>query len=284
MVAKVHFLLLCSFALAIVLGLFIGAQFVSQAVSIVEDSGSVENAGYFFLYVIFAPAVLLFFLRYYKGRKLFFYAELLLEFSALQILLSLFLNEFYSLVLALALVAVRAFFAQLKQPLLFLASVVVGALLGSSFDLIPALVLSFLLAAYDYFAVFKSKHMVTLAKELQKRQAAFAIQFTVPPQAADKRVSKGKAGEGKGGKTEPRLRTQGESILLGTGDFVIPVLLSVSVLKSSVLSAMAMGIGAFVGLSVLLFIMQKTKGYYPALPPIVLFGTLFYCLSLLFFF
>ena len=287
MFPKVHLLLLCSFALAILLGLVIGAQFVSQRVSIVEDSGSVANAGYFFLYILFATALLLFFLHYYKGRKMFFYAELLLEFSALQILLSLFLSEFHSFALALAAVAARVLFAQLKQALLFLASVVVGALLGSSFDLIPALVLSFLLAAYDYFAVFKSKHMVVLAKELQKREAAFAIQFTAPPSPAVGKALGKKAGGRKEGKKEGKPEGvsgkggRGESILLGTGDFVIPVLLCVSVLKSSVISALATGVGAFVGLSVLLFVMQKTKGYYPALPPIVLFSSLFYALSLL---
>src|SRR3989344_9156334 len=224
---KVHLLLLACFFAALAGGLYVGADFIAQKLSIVEDSSSVENVGFFFLYILFATAVMLVLLRYYRGSKLFFLAELLLEFSAMQILLSLFLSDLYSGAIALALVFMRVFEKRLKQPLLLIATVIVGALLGSSFDLVPALALSFLLAAYDYFAVFKSKHMVTLAKELQNRQAAFAIQFTVPPQAADKRVSKGKAGEGKGGKTEPRLRTQGESILLGTGDFVIPVLLSV---------------------------------------------------------
>ncbi|MEM4254988.1 MAG: presenilin family intramembrane aspartyl protease [Candidatus Norongarragalinales archaeon] len=267
---KTHFLLLSSFFLALVAGLFIGANFISQQLSIVEDSGSVENVGFFFLYILFATALMLLVLHFYRGKRLFFLAEVLLEFSALQILFSIFIAELPATLLSLSLVLLRVFYSRLKQPLLFAATVVVGALLGSSFDLIPALALSFLLAAYDYFAVFKSKHMVTLAKELQKREAAFAIEFSSAPpsKAAGKRVEKTPA--------------RGESILLGTGDFVIPVMLCVSVLKLGVFAALATALGAFVGLSALLFVMQKTRGYYPALPPIVMFSTLFYVSTLLF--
>ncbi len=267
---KVHFLLLFSFSLALIIGLLVGANFISQQLSIVEDSSNIANVGYFFLYILFATAVMLIVLHFYRGRRLFFIAELLLEFSALQILFSIFLPELHAGLLALALVLLRVFKTQLKQTLLFTATIVVGALLGSSFDLLPALVLSFLLAAYDYFAVFKSKHMVTLAKELQKREAAFAIEFT----SGKKRLDGKPAGKSS---VKP-----GESILLGTGDFVIPVMLCVSILKISVFSALMTALGAFVGLSALLFVMQKTRGYYPALPPIVMFSVLFYATSLLF--
>ncbi|HIH20992.1 TPA: hypothetical protein HA244_07035 [Candidatus Micrarchaeota archaeon] len=271
--------LLASFGLAILLGLVVGSQFIGQQVSVVEDSDSLANAGYFFLYVLFSTALLLLLLHYYKGKKLFFFAELLLEFSALQILFALFSDSTYSFFAALAVVALRVWMPALKQPLLFIATMTVGALLGSSFGFVPAFVLSFLLAAYDYFAVFKSKHMVTLAKELQSRQAAFAIEF----RNAAAKVSTGKKPGNKAvrGKKGEIAVPAGDRILLGTGDFVIPVMLSVSLLKISVFSALAAGLGAFVGLSILLYIMQKTRGYYPALPPIVLFASLFYALSLL---
>ena len=272
---KVHLLLLACFFAALAGGLYVGAHFIAQKLSIVEDSSSVENVGFFFLYILFATAVMLVLLRYYRGSKLFFLAELLLEFSAMQILLSLFLSDLYSGAIALALVFMRVFEKRLKQPLLLIATVIVGALLGSSFDLVPALALSFLLAAYDYYAVFKSKHMVTLAKELQKREGAFAIEISVPS-------AQGKAGSPQArGKNPEKPSSRGESILLGTGDFVIPLMLCVSVLKLSVFAALVTALGAFVGLSALLFAMQKTRGYYPALPPIVLFSTLFYALTLL---
>lgn len=281
---KLHFLLLFSFALALFLGLALGAVFISQQVSVVEDSGSLLNVGFFFLYIIFATGLMLIVLHFYRGKKLFFFAELLLEFSTIQILLSLFLSEFYSLALALAAVALRVVKSDLKQPLLFVASVTVGALLGSSLDFIPAVLLSLLLAAYDYFAVFKSKHMVTLAKELQKREAAFAIEFRAKktPEQNENAVTAGAGGKAK--KTaqqnaEPE--KDFESILLGTGDFVVPIMLIVSILKISMFGSIAAAVGALVGLSSLLYVMQKTRGYYPALPPIVLFSVLFYSATLL---
>ena len=110
-------LLLFSFAFALALGLFVGSHFVAQKLSIVEDSASVANVGFFFLYIIFATALLLVVLHYYKGRNLFFYAELLLELSALQIFLSIFTSEFNSFAIALALVVFRVLAPALKQPL-----------------------------------------------------------------------------------------------------------------------------------------------------------------------
>ena len=264
---RVSFILLFSFALALFSGLFVGLHFIAQGVSFVEDSANIANAGYLFLYILFSTALLLVLLHYYKGKSLFLAAELLLEFSAIQILLSLFLDGTVAFVIAVVLVLLRLWKIELKQPLLFASCVAVGALLGSSLDFIPAVVLSVLLAAYDYFAVFRSKHMVTLAKELGKRQAAFAIEFKSARKAGVKAANAGKGAE---------------SILLGTGDFVIPIMLCVSVLKTSVFSAFATALGALVGLSVLLYVMEKTKGYYPALPPIVLFSALFYSASLLF--
>ena len=276
---KVHLLLLACFFLALAGGLYVGAHFIAQKLSVplpVEDPSSVANVGFFFLYILFATALMLVLLRYYRGRKLFLIAELLLEFSAIQILLSLFLSDIYSGAIALAAVLARVFETRLKQPLLLIATVIVGALLGSSFDLVPALALSFLLAAYDYYAVFKSKHMVTLAKELQKREAAFAIELSVPSAPGKTSSSAGKS------KTVETPAGRGERITLGTGAFVMPILLCVSILKLSVFAALVTALGAFVGLSALLFAMQKTRGYYPALPPIVLFSTLFYAVTLLF--
>lgn len=285
-------MLLFSFALALFLGLYVGSQLISQKVSVVENSGDVSNGGWFFLYILGATAAMLFVLKYYKGSKLFLVAELFLEFSTLQLLFSLLASNLDTMVLALALVIFRVLKPELKQPLLFLASVTVGALLGSSFDWIPALFLSVLLAGYDYIAVFRSKHMIVLAKELQKREAAFAIEFKLPSVAAKavegKRAGKptretsASAGGNERGSGAVAGAVKTESIMLGTGDFVVPVMLAVSVLKIGVFAAVMTALGAFVGLSALLFIMNKTKGYYPALPPIVLFSILFYSASFLF--
>jgi len=250
---RVSILLLSSFAIVLSVALFAGWNFISQKVSIVENPADLQNAAFFFAYILVATMLLILLLKFYKGNTLFRAVELLLEFSAIQVFLAIFANAIVSAAGALALVAIRFFNERLKTPFLMFATAIVGALLGSSLDLLPAMLLAWLLAAYDYYAVFHSKHMVFLAKQLGQRQAAFAIS----------------------------LKHKKESVLLGTGDFVMPAMLAVSALKISSLAAFSTAFGAFAGLAILVWHMEKNKGYYPALPPIVAGATVLFLAQML---
>jgi presenilin-like A22 family membrane protease len=263
MMRRVSILLLLSFVIVLATALFAGWNFIYQEVSIVENPADLLNAAFFFGYIIVATFILILVLKVYKGKNLFRAIELLLEFSAIQVFLSIFANALFSLAGALALVAVRFSDERLKTPFLMFATAVVGALLGSSLDLLPAMILAWLLAAYDYYAVFHSKHMVFLAKQLDQRQAAFAIS----------------------------LKEKKESVLLGTGDFVMPAMLAVSAMKTSLaaglpvalFAGLATAFGALVGLGLLVWHMEKNKGYYPALPPIVAGATALYLVQMVVF-
>ncbi|MFH0835931.1 MAG: presenilin family intramembrane aspartyl protease [Candidatus Micrarchaeota archaeon] len=250
---NVNSYLLLFFALTLLAGLFLGWQFIAQDVSIVEDAGDVSASLFVFGYILAATGLLFLVLKYYKGRNLFKALEFLLVFSSVQIVLFLFVNELLSLAGGLIAVGVRLWQPRVKNGFLLFAAMVVGAVLGSSLDLLPALVLAWLLASYDYVAVFKTKHMVKLAKQLSSRGAAFAI----------------------------HLKKKKESVQLGTGDVVVPVMLSVSALKLSVPAALLGVAGAVVGLGLLLGVLEKFKGYYPALPPIVAYTTAFIAASFL---
>ena len=230
-----------------VIALFIGAQFLHQEVSIVEDPSDPMNSIYLFAYIMVATAFLIILLKYYKGKKLFKGMELFLEFYAIYLLVGFAISEIVGLVVAVALISVRVFVPITRNAFLLLATAVVGALLGASFDVLPVALFASLLAAYDVFAVFYSGHMVMLAKKLKNRGAAFAISF----------------------------KHAKESIHLGTGDVVIPAMISVSALRlsQSMLPGFVAMAGALAGLLAMIFILEKKKGYWPALPPLV-FGAL----------
>jgi presenilin-like A22 family membrane protease len=249
----VNIYLLAFFACSLIAGLFLGAEFVFQGVSIVEDSKDLGSSLFVFGYILVATGIMFLVLKYYKGRNLFQAMEFLLEFSAVQIVLFLFVNEIFSFIGGLAAVGLRLWKPVLRNGFLLFAAMVVGSLLGSSLDLLPALVLAWLLAAYDYCAVFKTKHMVKLAKQLNERGAAFAIS----------------------------IQQKKESVQLGTGDVVVPVMLGVAALKLSWTAALLSSAGALVGLFLLLGLLERVKGYYPALPPIVAYSTAFVAFSLL---
>ncbi len=276
--------LVISFALVQALALGLGAIFVSQEVSIVEDSSDVGNSFFLLGYVVFAAIVLLLVLKFYRGKKLFFILELLLEFTAVQIAFSAILPQYgeaAAFAAGVLAVAVRVFLAQAKTTLLLLSTAVVGAVLGSSLDLFPAALFAVLLAAYDYIAVFHTKHMVELAQKLEEREASFSVSFgeeREAPPAPNEPQTQGKPKK-QGGKKELG------GIELGTGDLVIPAMLSVSALKfgafPNIAAGFAAALGSVFGLLLLFYILEKRRGYLPALPPIVFASLLFLGLELL---
>ncbi len=241
--------LIAAFLATQLVALFVGYQFLSQEVSIVENPEDAGNAVRFFIQILVSTAVLLLVLHFYKGKRLFQAVEYLLEFSAIQIFASLFVSAEYSLAAAIALVGLRILAPDLKMFFLLFATAVVGGLLGASLGIVPAILLSALLAIYDVYAVFGSKHMIVLAKQMQERGAAFAVHLN------DKKKK--------------------ESITLGTGDVVIPAMIVVSSIRlsDSLLPAAFALIGAVAGLMAMIYVLEKNKGYWPALPPLV-FGSL----------
>lgn len=245
----VSYYALGAFAASLALALSVGFAFTLAGVSVVEEPEKVENAVWLFGYILAAALAVILVLKFYKGTRLFFLLELLIAFTAVQLIAALFLDEFQSLVVGALAVLTRLLLPASRNLLLLATTAVVGALLGSSLGLMPAVLLAVLLSAYDYYAVFISKHMVMMAEQLEERKAAFAV----------------------------ALRHKKESLHLGTGDLVIPGMLCVSALKLGpypygVGAALATAFGCVTGLCFLILHMEKRKGYWPALPPIVAFG------------
>ncbi|MFH1779749.1 MAG: presenilin family intramembrane aspartyl protease [Candidatus Micrarchaeota archaeon] len=253
----VSVLLLVVFSCALVLGLFVGWHLVANNQTVFfDDPEEATNALIILGLVLFSTCLLFLVLRIYKGASLFKVIEYVLYFTAVELFSSLFVPENTAVALGLAVLALRYLLPQLRILFLVFSSCVVGALLGSSLGLIPAVLVGLLLSFYDLYAVFWSKHMISLVEKLGDRKAAFAI----------------------------NLKQGKEEITLGTGDVVIPVMLCVVALKEfSLLIAFGCVLGGVLGLAGLIFLMERRKGYYPALPPIVagcvMFSTLFYLAS-----
>ncbi|MEW5955833.1 MAG: presenilin family intramembrane aspartyl protease [Candidatus Micrarchaeota archaeon] len=272
---KVFALALLGFFLVQLLALFVGAQFIElikagQIEPIVANPSDPANAAIFFAYIVFGAVVLLIVLRYYKGRKLFLLAELLLFFTAFQVLAMLFVSELTALAIGAAVVAARLLKPGLRSPLLLVTAGVVGALLGANFDLLPAVILALLLSGYDIVAVFYTKHMVTLAKELSGRDAAFSVVFSTAPGAKRAPFPKAKG-----------VKTRIEALELGTGDLVIPAFVATAALKLPgkglfiggqwiAGAAVAALVGSLAGMIVLFILLERKRGYWPALPPLVI--------------
>ena len=138
----------------------------------------------------------------------------------------------------------------------------VTAILGISFGMIPAILLLLALAIYDAWAVYRTKHMITLADELTGQR--LPILLVIPKKA------------GYSFRTQKRLKEQmatgeeREAMFVGLGDVIIPGVLSVSAftflsasgrnflgLLSNQLVAIGAVVGSLVGFLVLMRFVLK---------------------------
>jgi len=272
------------FALTQLLGIYTGIALIHSAMQIPEvremsvaPTGSPDdplNAAFFIAYIIFGAAMIILVARFYKGAMLFRFLELAVITSASAIVFfAIFLNvlglDFEIALLlgglvGLALGAAKFFFPQIKNAAAIISSAGVGALFGFSLGFLPTAIFIIGLSAYDYIAVFKTRHMVEMARELSTRQLSFAVTAKNIPQKKPKE---------KQVEYIERVKTEGERLDLGTGDLSVPAMISVSAYSlgpNGIIYSFAAAIGATVSLYFLLKFVSRQKVFLPALPPICL--------------
>ncbi len=134
----------------------------------------------------------------------------------------------------------------------------VTAVLGISFGWFPAFLLLVAMACYDAWAVYHTKHMVTLADEVTNQH--LPILLVVPKHAGYKFT------EQKGIKKQVDEGDEREAMFIGLGDLIIPGMMSVSAwasfegvagaalpgLSPSLTLALGTLIGSLVGFSILM--------------------------------
>ncbi len=257
-----------AFIAAQVIAIGLGAHFISRpdVYQVLENPGDPANSVWIAGYVLFSAALMLIILKYYKGKMFFAAVEFILMLFTLQTVLQIFVPDLTAFIVALAVVLLKFKYPHLRSALLLLATSVVGALVGTWIDLLPAAVLAILLSGYDIVAVFYTKHMIELAKGLENREASFSISFSL---GDAKKVREHKRQLKSALETKPtKGEWKGEFIELGTGDIVIPATLAVAALKHSLPLSLAALAGSIIGMALLFYLLERRHGYWPALPPL----------------
>ncbi|MFH1199755.1 MAG: presenilin family intramembrane aspartyl protease [Candidatus Micrarchaeota archaeon] len=264
-------LVLFAFVNVQVLALVVGWLFLfKQVPPIVDNPADVGNSVYLFAQILVAAVAMLLVLKYYKGNMLFRFFEYALIFITFWTFAGLLAeDDLVGIAVATAAVLLRWRYQAARNPFMLFSSAIIGSLLGVSLDILPAAVFAILLSAYDFAAVFLTKHMIALAEGLRGRGAAFSISFPSAPFDKKAQATTATAKGMKLAKGEKLVKVRAETVELGTGDLVIPAILVVSALKVSVGAAVAAMVGATIGIAVLFYYIDKRKGYWPALPPIV---------------
>jgi len=215
---------------------------------VVSNPSSPTSSLQLFLYILIVTAVMLVLIKY----ALTWAIKILLGLSIVSGLLlsTILLLDWAGLILfaLLIILYLRRKDYTIVNVILMFTIAGIGALLGTSLTVIPALILLLVLAVYDYISVYITKHMVTLG---ESAKGNIPLLFLIP--------------------------VSGRELGLGTGDIAIPLTLCASILKDYGAGyAIPTAFGGLIGLIGLFFYVEQKKDHaaMPALPPITI-GLLF---------
>jgi presenilin-like A22 family membrane protease len=163
----------------------------------------------------------------------------------------------------------------LNQDILMILGIVgTGSILGLSLKPEFIILLLIIFSIYDFIAVYKTKHMVKMAKEMIEERAilAFIIPLNIPgfKENLEKVQFPAESGERK-------------FLILGGGDVAFPLIFSSSLIPLGISKSLIVALFSLIGLfaNFLFFFKQKERKPIPALPPIALFSITGYLLTLI---
>ncbi len=247
--------LIAIFLLTQAIGLIVANALIKEDIksTIVNDNPQDPlNSVGLIVYILFFTLGILIAIRFLKKNTLGIVLkalELLAIFGTSALVLSVFIPE-TAVMFAAIIVILRITIPQsimLRNLSSVFATAGVGALIGVSLGVIPIILFIALLSVYDLIAVFKTKHMVTMAKAITSENLAFT--FALP--------------------------TKEHQFELGTGDMVIPLAFASSVFAQNhatglffaLVPAMLILYGSIIGLIITIDYASKKVGRaLPALP------------------
>ncbi|MEF8847335.1 MAG: presenilin family intramembrane aspartyl protease [Candidatus Paceibacterota bacterium] len=187
------------------------------------------------------------------------------------LLLQFWFHFYISLLIVLALIILWTIFHSVAIHNVFVVLGIAGAgsWLGLSFTPQLVIVLLVIFSIYDFIAVYKTKHMVKMAKAMVESNAIVGL--IIPSNLKDfsRDISQVQPG--------------GKFLIVGGGDIVFPLILCTSFVPISMFKALIMVLFSLIGLgfSFWVFASQKIKKPIPALPPITLGAIMGYLITLL---
>jgi len=264
------------FTFAMLLSIGIALRLLAKTVIVHPEVQIVSSKGYqaweFILLFAVATVILLLILKYFKKAwliQLIFYIAILEG-------LWLFGQAYFSWPYDLAFMLIIVFFWLIYKNVLIhdlvivLAISAIAVVFGLNLYPSTAIIILLFLAVYDFWAVYKTKHMIRMFRSLAKSKVHFSL---IIPQFFSGLLKKLET-----------VKPQTEFMFLGTGDLAIPAIFVVSTMKISVLTSVITALGAVLGLVLLyiIFITQTKKQPMPGLPPIVLGCLLGFLVSFIF--
>lgn len=261
---KTVFAIVAMFLITQLLGLYVGLQYLTlveygEVPPVFENPESIGNPIMLFVWILMSTLGILLIVKFWRPsiRLLEAFVVFFSSWLTFDFIFPVALGYFsLGLFLAIALTAWKFFRPTIlsQNTAAVVSGAGVGALLGASFGIVPSMLFLVILCVYDFVSVFITKHMITLAKELTRTPTAFTI---ASPHKFKKATMVGIKGTKK----------KSHVFQLGVGDMVIPLMFSVSLLRSfPPINSLFTIIGSTIALMLLIYFMSKKPRPLPALP------------------
>ncbi len=261
---------LTAFLLIGIISIFLAGRFFSLKV-VMETPTQMVEWWQFLLAFGIGTAIVLGLIRISHGGwflRIFFLFAL---FAGITITFGAFTSQTLALILSLILI-----FSYVLWPYVWFHDLVliltlpgIAALIGVSLNPWTVAVLLIVMSVYDYVAVYKTKHMVKMAKTMIASRAIFAMIFPEKVKDFKEHLDKAHPGEG--------------FMMLGTGDFVFPLIMASSAFALNSLAPWLVLGFSLLGLLImhLIFFSQKIRQPMPALPPLATFSIIGFIIAVL---
>lgn len=260
------------------IALLMAIPFIEAELQVFEDPEDVATPIWYFLLIILVTAVILLMVKLRRrnilkhvilfafGLTLFMVFDILFLLALSQITSDISVISWVSLISALV-VAAGLTFLLYRFPEWYVVDFVgvfvaaaVASILGISLAILPVFVLLIILALYDAVAVYKTKHMITLADAVTMER--LPVLLVVP-------TSKGYSFlKQKSLKEQIKKKEKRDAVFMGLGDISIPTVLAVSAFAylqgkdglftfSHVLVAIVTLVGCMIGFLILMRFVMK---------------------------
>lgn len=224
------------------IALLLAPPFKEAGITAFENPEDPLNPIFFFILIVAFTAFILLVLKFGGKRVVYFVMLAAVGGTMYYVMLVLFPYPYIPVVSTFVLLALL--FLYPEWYVIDLTGLLIGggaaAIFGISLGILPVLMLMIILAVYDAVAVYKTKHMVTLAESVIDLR--MPVLFVLPRKRSfsllRKPVQGSEAAEATGNGME-------DAFFMGLGDAIIPTLLVVASRASY--ASLAPAIGALIG-------------------------------------
>jgi presenilin-like A22 family membrane protease len=250
-----------------------GTKTINHRATIIGEPPEIEDKTYTFISIVIAILIgtgILFLLIKFRLGRLWKYWFLLSVWITLSISLDVYITTSIALILAAILAILKVYkknvFVHNFTEIFIYTGITIIIL--PFLNLFSAIALLIAISLYDAYAVWKSKHMIKLAK-FQTKNRLFAGLYV--PYKSKIKIKKGELP-----KPQKYVKEKKADAILGGGDMAFPLLFSATVMEHLILLNNIPKIGALLECLIialtstiallLLFVKGQQEKFYPAMP------------------